>query len=83
MLVLSEDPKVDPEPSDPPHSPRPLKKKSRTGAAGKEVIATGSLLTPLLDDVSFPCLSDHTFMFAQEMSTSYCFSIACRLFCSP
>ncbi|KAM0861187.1 hypothetical protein ACQ4PT_046049 [Festuca glaucescens] len=49
-LVLSEDPKVAPEPSDPPHSPRPLKKKSRTGAAGKEVIATGSLLTPLLDD---------------------------------
>ncbi|KAM0854695.1 hypothetical protein ACQ4PT_050284 [Festuca glaucescens] len=49
-LVLSEDPKVAPEPSDPPHSPQPLKKKSRTGAAGKEVIATGSLLTPLLDD---------------------------------
>ncbi|KAM0885692.1 hypothetical protein ACQ4PT_030157 [Festuca glaucescens] len=49
-LVLSEDPKVAPEPLDPPHSPRPLKKKSRMGAAGKEVIATGSLLTPLLDD---------------------------------
>ncbi|KAM0914136.1 hypothetical protein ACQ4PT_011688 [Festuca glaucescens] len=49
-LVLSEDPKVAPEPSDPPHSPRPLKKKSRTGSAGKEVIATGSLLTPLLDN---------------------------------
>ncbi|KAM0911727.1 hypothetical protein ACQ4PT_013325 [Festuca glaucescens] len=49
-LVLSEDPKVAPEPSDPPHSPQPLKKKSRTSAAGKEVIATGSLLTPLLDD---------------------------------
>jgi hypothetical protein len=37
-----------------------LKKKPRTGAAGKEVIATRSLLTPLLDDVSFPCLPEHT-----------------------
>jgi hypothetical protein len=38
-----------------------LRKKLRTGAAGKEVIATGSLLPPLLDDVSFSFLSYHTF----------------------
>ncbi|KAK1670873.1 hypothetical protein QYE76_059032 [Lolium multiflorum] len=49
-LVLSEDPPIAPETSAPPRSPRVLKKKPRTGAAGKEVVATGSLLTPLLDD---------------------------------
>jgi hypothetical protein len=43
-----------------------LKKKPRTGATGKEVIATGSLLTPLLDDVSFPCLPDHTFFYSKN-----------------
>jgi hypothetical protein len=32
------------------------------GTAGKEVIAIGSLLTPLLDDVSFPCLLGRTFL---------------------
>ncbi|KAM0839812.1 hypothetical protein ACQ4PT_060052 [Festuca glaucescens] len=49
-LVISEDPKVAPESSDPPRSPRALKKKPRTGAAGKGVAATGSLSTPLLND---------------------------------
>ncbi|KAM0887183.1 hypothetical protein ACQ4PT_029227 [Festuca glaucescens] len=49
-LVLSEEPHVAPESSAPTRSPRALKKKARTGAAGKEEIATGSLLTPLLDD---------------------------------
>ena len=69
-LVISEDPKTTLETTDPPPSPRVLKKKPRTGAAGKEVIATGSLLTPLLDDVSFPCLPDHTFLFTRKMPTS-------------
>ncbi|KAK1645009.1 hypothetical protein QYE76_062814 [Lolium multiflorum] len=49
-LVLSEDPKIAPESSEPPRNPRVLKKKARTGAAGKEQIATRSLLTPFLDD---------------------------------
>ncbi|KAM0865015.1 hypothetical protein ACQ4PT_043576 [Festuca glaucescens] len=59
-LVLSEEPRVAPESSAPTHVapetlapariPRALKKKARMGAAGKEEIATGSLLTPLLDD---------------------------------
>jgi hypothetical protein len=43
-----------------------LKKKPRTGVVGKEVIATGSLLTPLLDDVSFPCLPDHASLFTKK-----------------
>ncbi|KAK1608836.1 hypothetical protein QYE76_032509 [Lolium multiflorum] len=60
-LVLSEEPHVAPESSAPTpvapeasaptRSPRALKKKkTRMGVAGKEEIATGSLLTPLLDD---------------------------------
>ncbi|KAM0837699.1 hypothetical protein ACQ4PT_061459 [Festuca glaucescens] len=60
-LVLSEEPRVAPESSAlthvapessaPARSPRALKKKkARMSAASKEEIATGSLLTPLLDD---------------------------------
>ncbi|KAM0864835.1 hypothetical protein ACQ4PT_043664 [Festuca glaucescens] len=49
-LVISEDPKTALETSDPPRSPRVSKKKQRTGAAGKGVVATRSLSTPLLDD---------------------------------
>ena len=70
-LVLSEEPRVALESSAPTHlapealalarSPRALKKKkARTGAAGKEEIATGSLLTPLLDDVRYPFLSSYS-----------------------
>ncbi|KAM0908070.1 hypothetical protein ACQ4PT_015702 [Festuca glaucescens] len=60
-LVLSEDRRVAPETSPPTHvdpeassptsSPRaPKKKRARTGAAGKQELATGSISTPLLDD---------------------------------
>ena len=63
-LVLSEElhaapetsppPYVAPEASAPARNPRASKKKrARTGAAGKQEIATGSLLTPLLDDVRY------------------------------
>ena len=65
-LVISEDPKTALETIDPPPSPRVLKKKSRTGAAGKGVVATGSLSTPLLDDVSLPFLPSYTFLFTRE-----------------
>ena len=56
-LVISEDPKTALETTDPPPSPRVLKKKPRTGTASKGVIASGSLSTPLLDNVStfFAC----------------------------
>ncbi|KAM0886860.1 hypothetical protein ACQ4PT_029430 [Festuca glaucescens] len=49
-LVISEDPKTPLETMDLPPSPRVSKKKRRTGAAGKGVVATGSLSTPFLDD---------------------------------
>ncbi|KAM0929881.1 hypothetical protein ACQ4PT_001336 [Festuca glaucescens] len=60
-LVLSEDRRVAPETSPPIHvdleasspasSPRaPKKKRARTGAAGKQELAAGSISTPLLDD---------------------------------
>ncbi|KAM0884451.1 hypothetical protein ACQ4PT_030973 [Festuca glaucescens] len=60
-LVLSEDRPVAPETSPPAHvdpeasspapSPRaPKKKRARTGAAGKQELAAGSISTPLLDD---------------------------------
>ena len=63
-LVLSEEPHVAPESSVPTyvapeasapvHSPRALKKKkARTGVSEKEEIISASLLTPLLDDVSY------------------------------
>jgi hypothetical protein len=61
-LVLSKEPHVAPKTSAPTHiapetstparSAR-AKKKARTGAAGKRQLATGSLLAPLLDDVSY------------------------------
>ena len=80
-LVLSEEPHVAPESSAPTHvapeasaparSPRALKKKkARTGAAGKEEIATGSLLTPLLDDVRYPFLSCHFLYVLENLPTS-------------
>ena len=80
-LVLSEEPHVAPESSAPTHvapeasaparSPRALKKKkARTGAAGKEEIATGSLLTPLLDDVRYPFLSCHILYVLENLPTS-------------
>ena len=80
-LVLSEEPRVAPESSAPTHvapeasaparSPRALKKKkARTGAAGKEEIATGSLLTPLLDDVRYPFLSCHFLYVLENLPTS-------------
>jgi hypothetical protein len=47
-----------------------IEEKPRTGVAAKEVIATGSLLTPLLDDVSFPCLPNHTFLFTRKIPSS-------------
>ena len=65
-LVISEGPKTTLETSDPPRSPRVSKKKPRTGAAGKGVIATGSLSAPLFDDVSI-CLPLH-FCFTREKS---------------
>jgi hypothetical protein len=43
-----------------------LKKKPRTSAAGKEVVSTGSLSTPLLDDVSLPFLPDHAFLLLEK-----------------
>jgi hypothetical protein len=61
-LVISEDPKTTLETTDPPPNPRLLKKKPRTGAAGKGVVATGSLSTPLLDDVSLPFVSSFIFL---------------------
>jgi hypothetical protein len=67
-LVISEDPKTALETTDPPPSPRVLKKKSRMGAGGEEVVATGSLSTPLLDDVSLPFLP--SFLFTQETPIS-------------
>ena len=56
-MVISEDPKAALESSDPPRSPRALKKKLQTGAGSKGVVASGSLSTPFLDDVStfFAC----------------------------
>jgi hypothetical protein len=63
-LVLPEDRHVAPETSPPAHvdpeaptltpSPQaPKKKRAKTGAAGKQDFATGSLSTPLLDNVSY------------------------------
>ncbi|KAM0868448.1 hypothetical protein ACQ4PT_041307 [Festuca glaucescens] len=59
-LVLSEDRRVALETSPPAHvdpeasslapSPRAPKKRARTGAAGKQELAAGSISTPLLDD---------------------------------
>jgi hypothetical protein len=68
--VLSEEPQVAPETSAqayvvpeasaPARSPRVLKKKKvRIDPSGKEEIAAGSLLTPLLDDVRYLFLSCH------------------------
>jgi hypothetical protein len=61
-LVISEEPKTALETSNPSRSPRVSKKKTKTGAAGKEVVATGSLPTPLHDDVSI-FLSSFAFLF--------------------
>jgi hypothetical protein len=73
-LVLSEElhvapealvsPHIAPEASAPAHSPRAPKKRARTGVAGKEEIATGSLLTPLLNDVRYRFLVCHVFLFS-------------------
>jgi hypothetical protein len=61
-LFLSEEPHVAPKTSAPTHIAPEMstparnpqaKKKARTGAAGKRQLATGSLLAPLLDDVSY------------------------------
>ncbi|KAM0842782.1 hypothetical protein ACQ4PT_058140 [Festuca glaucescens] len=49
-LVISEDPKAALESLDPPQSLRALKKKLRTGAGSKGVVASESLSTPFLDD---------------------------------
>jgi hypothetical protein len=73
-LVLFEEPHVAPEYLTPTHvapeasaptcRPRALKKKkARTGAAHKEEITTGSLLTPLLDDVRYIFLSFMLFIY--------------------
>ncbi len=75
-LVVSEDPKIPPEATDPPKSPRALKKKPRTGAAGKGVVVAENPSAPHLDDVSelfyFICL----FLVQQLLSCTF------RLFCS-
>jgi hypothetical protein len=80
-LVLSEEPHVAleastlahvaPEASAPAHSPRELKKKkARMGASGKEEIANGSLLTPILDDVRYASLSCHIIYVLENLPTS-------------
>jgi hypothetical protein len=40
------------------------------GAVGKQVLATRSLSTPLLDDVSLPFVLDHDFFFTRETPSS-------------
>jgi hypothetical protein len=94
-LVLSEEPHVAPESSVPTHvapeasapvhSPRALKKKkkARTGASGKEQIITGSLLTPLLDDVRFLFLSCHFLCLLGKVLTFYIVFFLVDYFCSP
>ncbi|KAM0869630.1 hypothetical protein ACQ4PT_040555 [Festuca glaucescens] len=49
-LIVSEDPKLPPETTHPPKSPRALKKKPRTGTAGKGIVTAGNSSTPHLDD---------------------------------
>jgi hypothetical protein len=69
-LVISKGPKTPLETTDVPPSPRVLKKKPRMGAAGKGVVAAGSLSTPLLDDVCLPFLPSFTFLFIRETPSS-------------
>jgi hypothetical protein len=58
---------VAPEASAPARSPRASKKKkARTGVAGKQEIATGSLLTSLLDDVRYLFLSVTLFAYSNN-----------------
>jgi hypothetical protein len=88
-LVLSDEPPIDletsapthvaPETSAPARIPRELKKKkARTGASGNEEIITGSLLTPLLDDVKYLLLSCYFLYLLGKISNflilSFCLS---------
>jgi hypothetical protein len=58
---------VAPEASAPARNPRASKKKkARPGAAGKQGIATRSLLTPLLDDVRYIFLSVALFVYSNN-----------------
>ena len=79
-LIISEGPKTTLETSDSPRSPRVSKKKPKTGAAGKGIVATGDLSTPLHDDVSifFAFIS----LFYSRHTISYT-SFVLQLFCSP
>jgi hypothetical protein len=81
-LVLSEDRRVVPETSPPaqddleastpaPSPWAPKKKRARTGAAGKQELAAGSMSTPLLNGVSYLFLFV-AFLFTR---TTFCFLV--------
>jgi hypothetical protein len=79
-LVLSEDYRVvletsppaqdDPEVSTPTPTPRVPKKRAKRRAVGKQELATGSLSTPLLNDVSHLFLFVSFFCLLEQFSTS-------------
>ena len=90
-LVLSEDHHVAPETSPPAHvdpevstpapSPRaPKKKRAKTGTAGKQEIATGTLLTPLLNDGSYLFLFVAFFVYSNNFLLLGIIFLSCRLF---
>ena len=90
-LVLSEDRRVAPETSPPAHVdpeasslapiPRaPKKKRARTGAAGKQELAAGSISTPLLDDVSYFFLLVVFFVYSNNFLLLGTIFLSCRLF---
>jgi hypothetical protein len=67
---------IDPEASTSVPSPRaPLKKKARTGAAGKQEVPAGSLLTPFFDNVSCFLLFVVLFCLLEQFSTWYYISL--------
>jgi hypothetical protein len=93
-LVLPEDRRVAPETSPPAHvdpeapnltpSPQaPKKKRAKTGAAGKQDFATGSLSTPLLDNVSYLFLFVAFFVYSNNFLLLGTTFLSCRLFCNP
>jgi hypothetical protein len=79
-LVVSEDPKILPEVTDPTKSPRPLKNKLRTGNAGKGVVTAGNLSTPHLDDVISFFLLFASFLVNNDHLIILLLSCASRLF---
>jgi hypothetical protein len=84
MLVISEDPKLPLETTDLPPSPEVLKKKPRTGTAGKGVVAVGNLSTPLLGDVSYIFAFPYFFVYSKNVIVLMLFPLyAFQLFYSP